>query len=179
MFPAIESMTTQDRIKNWKLHDSQRGVFAFELYKQMASNRKIILLTGDLGYSIFDFHQEDMPEQFINTGAAEQALLDISCGLALEGMIPFVYTITPFYLRAFETLRTYINHENIVVHMVGSGRDKDYAHDGFSHDASDIREFLDPLKNIQQFYPETKESIPELVAKLIESKNPTFISLKR
>lgn len=156
-----------------------RRTFADALLIEAKKNPKIVLLTGDLGYGMWDQFRNELPEQFINTGAAEQALLDISCGLALEGMIPFVYTITPFYLRAFETLRTYINHENIVVHMVGSGRDKDYAHDGFSHDASDIREFLDPLKNIQQFYPETKESIPELVAKLIESKNPTFISLKR
>ena len=156
-----------------------RKTFAQSLLEEAKKNPKIVLLTGDLGYGMWDEFKNTLPDQFVNTGAAEQALLDIACGLALEGMIPFVYTITPFYLRALETLRTYINHENIVVHMVGSGRDKDYAHDGFSHDASDIKEFLDPLKNIVQYFPQEKEEISVLVTKIITSTNPTFISLKR
>lgn len=156
-----------------------RKTFAQSLLEEAKKNPKIVLLTGDLGYGMWDEFKNTLPDQFVNTGAAEQALLDIACGLALEGMIPFVYTITPFYLRALETLRTYINHENIIVHMVGSGRDKDYAHDGFSHDASDIKEFLDPLKNIVQYFPQEKEEISVLVTKIITSTNPTFISLKR
>lgn len=159
-------------------HNSQRGWFAGSLYNEMISNQNIIVLTGDLGYGQFDKIRADFPERFINTGAAEQALLDIACGLALEGKMPVVYTITPFYLRAFETLRTYINHEKIPVHMVGGGRDKDYAHDGFSHDASDIKSFLDPLSNIQQFWPEEKEDVPQMIHDMLIDK-PTFISVKR
>lgn len=160
-------------------HPSQRGWFAGTLYNEMISNEKIIVLTGDLGYGQFDKIRADFPDRFINTGAAEQALLDIACGLALEGKIPFVYTITPFYLRAFETLRTYINHEKIPVRMVGGGRDKDYAHDGFSHDACDIQEFLNPLKNIVQHFPQEKEDVPTFIKQMIDLHQPSFISVKR
>lgn len=160
-------------------HQSQRGWFAGSLYNEMIKNEKIFVLTGDLGYGQFDKIRADFPDRFINTGAAEQSLLDISCGLALEGKIPVVYTITPFFLRGFETIRTYIDHEKIPVHMVGGGRDKDYAHDGYSHDASDIRDFMNLLPNIKQYWPDIIEEIPSIISEMLASNLPTFISVTR
>lgn len=162
-----------------KWHESMRGYFAGALYEEMEKNDQIYFLTGDLGYGVFDNHFAAFPDRCINTGAAEQALLDIAVGLALEGKIPFVYTITPFFLRGYETIRTYINHEKIAVHLVGSGRDKDYAHDGFSHDASDIRTLLNHFSNVAQYFPEKKEDVPFMVKKMISSKSASFISLQR
>src|SRR3990167_5924344 len=112
-----------------KKHDSMRGWFAYELYHKMLENDKIWLIVGDLGYGMFDKIREDFPDRFINTGAAETSMMNIACGLALEGKIPFVYSITTFLLfRPFEVLRTYVNHEKIPIKLVGSGRDKDYEH---------------------------------------------------
>lgn len=167
------------KLQTNSFHPSQRGWFAGTLYNEMIDNPDIIVLTGDLGYGQFDKIRADFPERFINTGAAEQALLDIACGLALEKKIPVVYTITPFYLRALETLRTYINHEKINVKMIGGGRDKDYSHDGFSHDASDIKDFLNPLKNIKQYFPQTNEEVAELLQQALKETEPSFISVKR
>lgn len=156
-----------------------RKTFQQELLKAMSRNDNIYLLTGDLGYKMFDLHRETYPQRAINCGASEQAMLDIAVGMAYDGKIPFAYTITPFLLRGFETIRTYINHENLQVKLVGSGRDKDYAHDGFSHDASDIKDFLDPMKNIVQFFPEDKGEIPDVLEEIIKNEKPSFISLKR
>ena len=164
----------------FKRHDSIRGWFAYQLYLEMATNKDIYLLVGDLGYKIFDQHFKDFPDRCINTGAAEQALIDIGIGLSLEGKIPVCYSITPFLIyRPFESLRTYINHENIPIILAGSGHDKDYEIDGFSHDASDIKPFLDLLPNIQQAYPDSKEQIPSILQTMIQSKRPCFLSLKR
>lgn len=157
-----------------------RRTFADALLKEMQENDKIYLLVGDLGYKVFDSHFAAFPDRAMNCGASEQAMMDIAVGLALSDKIPFVYTITPFLLRGYETIRTYINHEKIAVHMVGSGRDHDYGNgDGFSHDAADIGEVLAPFKNITQYYPETKEEIPDLLKTIITSSNPTFLSLRR
>ena len=167
-------------MKQKDFHQSQKGYFAGALYNEMVSNPDIIVLTGDLGFGMFDKIKEDFPDRFINCGAAEQAMLDIACGLALEGKIPFTYTITPFLLRGYETIRTYINHEKIAVHMIGAGRDEDYGvDDGFSHTATDIKGLLDPFKNIEQHYPENKEDIPALLASIIKTNKPSFLSLRR
>ena len=62
-----------------------RRRFADEIIKQMKINEKIIVVTGDLGYRIWDDIRVEFPTRFINVGAAEQSLIGISVGLALEG----------------------------------------------------------------------------------------------
>lgn len=173
-------MKPEERIANWKIHPSIRGQFAFELYKQMAKNKDVFLLTGDLGYGMFDAHREDFPDRFVNCGAAEQAMIGIACGLAMEGKIPFVYSITNFLLyRPYEFIHNYISHEQVNVKLCGSGRDKDYAHDGISHDSSDVRSVLTTLPYIETLWPDTQEQVGDMVELMITNNKPTFISLRK
>lgn len=156
-----------------------RRTFAQELQKIMVKDDRIFLLTGDLGYGMWDSIFAGFPKRAINVGAAEQAMLDMAVGMAYDGKIPFCYTITPFFLRGFETIRTYINHEKLNVKLVGSGRNADYAHDGPSHDATDISLFFDQLPNLVSLYPQDKSEIPHLVSEMVTNELPTFISLRR
>lgn len=164
-----------------KKHDSMRGYFGYELYQQMARNEDIILLMGDLGYKLFDQHRKDFPERCINTGASEFSMMAMAVGLALEGKIPVVYSITTFLLyRPFEIIRTYINHQSIPVKLVGSGRAKDYAHDGISHWSEDDRAIMSNFKNIVSVWPLTKKEINEKSVELfINSPKPVYINLTR
>ena len=159
-------------------HQSQRGYFAGALLEQMKVNDKIFVVTGDLGFGQFDKIRDQFPNRFINVGAAEQAALGVAVGLALEGKIPFVYTITSFYLRAAETLSLYVSGEQVPVRLVGGGRDGDYAHDGPSHHAGVVQSFITHL-DIKEYYPEDKEDVPALVDKMVNSDKPSFISLRR
>ena len=91
-----------------------RGWFSYELYKRMKRNKNIYVLTGDLGFGMLDYIKKDFPKRFINVGAAEHSMVNIAVGLALENKIVFVYSITTFLIyRAFESIRNYLNHENI------------------------------------------------------------------
>jgi len=146
----------------------------------MEKNPKIFLICCDLGYKVFDEHFRAFPERCINTGAAEQAAMGIAVGLALEGKIPFIYSITNFVLyRPFETVRNYLDHEQIPVKILAAGRDKDYAHDGYSHQSEDAKKILDTLPNIVQFWPEDKQEIPDILKETMRNNLPTFISLRR
>ena len=161
-------------------HNSIRGEFAAELYEWMSRDESIVLVVGDLGYGIFDCHFRDFPDRCFNVGAAEVAMMGIAVGLVLEGKKPFVYSITSFLInRPYETIRLYINHENIPVRLIGSGRDKDYHIDGWSHDCSDIKPIMDTFTNIEQYWPDLKAEIPMMVYKMVKNNVPTFISLKR
>ncbi len=161
-------------------YPTQRGWFVHELHIQMKKNKKIFVIVADLGYGYFDKIRKDFPDRFINTYVAEQAATGIAVGLALEGKIPFLYSITPFLLyRPFETIRNYINREGIPVKLIGSGRDQDYLHDGWSHWAEEDRYIMKNFRKIQSHWPETKEEIPELVEKAINTDKPFYINLKR
>ena len=75
-----------------------RRCFADILYQHMARNKDIWVLTADLGYKMWDMIRDDYPKRFINVGASEQAMMGMAVGLALEGKVPIVYSITPFLL---------------------------------------------------------------------------------
>ena len=157
-----------------------RRDFKDELYKYMQENPNIWVLTGDLGYKMFDKIRDDFPDRFINCGAAEHSMMDIAVGLALKGKIPVVYSITPFLLyRPFEVLRTYINHEKIPVKLIGGGRDKDYAHDGFSHDATDDKIWMKNFENIVSVWPVSVPAMKKWLKIALEDDKPYYINLKR
>ena len=174
-------MTPDDRIAQWKLHNSQRGWFGRALYIAMAQDERIVLLTGDLGYGIFDAHKEDFPDRYYNVGAAEQVLLGAACGMAIDHkLIPFCYSITPFLVyRPMEWLRNYLHHENIPVTLVGAGMNDDYKHDGFTHHAFEAKKVMRCLPNIVPFYPHDMAIIPSMVRTMCSNNRPCFMGLRR
>lgn len=161
-------------------HESMRGWFAYELYKHMAKNPKIWLVVGDLGYKVFDRIRQDFPNRFLNCGAAEQSMMGIAVGLALEGKIPIVYSMSSFLLyRPFETIRNYVDYEGIPVKLIGSGRNRDYLDHGLCHWAEEDKKIMDIFENIHAEWPETLEEIPNLVTDMIKSDKPWYLNLRR
>ena len=155
-----------------------RKQFAEYLHSEMSINEDIYLLTGDLGYGLWDRIKIDYPDRFINTLSSEQLMLGTACGLAMEGKIPVVYSITPFVLyRPFEWVRNYLDHEEIPVKLVGGGRDKDYGYLGFSHWAEEDIEVMEVFKNIEKFKP--KKFTKELFKQFINNSKPSYFNLSR
>lgn len=151
-----------------------RQEFFKQLHELMTVNENVFFITGDLGFGLADKIREDFPDRFINSGAAECAMMGIGIGLALEGKTPFVYSITPFLLyRPFEAIRTYINHEKIPVILVGSGRNYDYSHDGWSHHAPDDIQIIECFENIYTYYGYKS------LQGIIDTQKPAYINLKR
>lgn len=157
-----------------------RKLFGSMLFQEMSVNENIFLVTADLGFGILDNCKNTFSNRFYNTGAAEQLMIGIGIGLAENQKIPVCYSITPFLLyRPFEFLRNYINHENIPVKLVGSGRDKDYSHDGISHWAEDDEKILSCLPNIQIFKPASDEELITTFSDFLYSSEPSYLNLKR
>jgi len=161
-------------------HESMRGWFAHELHARMRQDTRIWVVTGDLGFGMFDKVKRDFPERFVNVGAAEQAMMGVGIGLAIEGKIPVVYSITPFLLyRPFETIRNYVDRDGIPVKLVGGGRDKDYGHDGFSHWSVEDRKVMELFPGIDSAWPESKEDVPDVLSAMLASPRPTYLNLRR
>jgi len=175
-----QKMKSKERLKDYPIHESMRGYFGRALYKEMAKNENIWLVTGDLGYKMFDPHFEDFPERVINVGASEQAGVGICVGLALQGKIPVFYSITNFTLyRPFEFIRNYIDHDKIKVILVGAGRDDDYKEDGWTHQSPDARQVIGCFPNISNFWPRNKEIAVEDLLLALDLDGPSFIGLRR
>lgn len=155
-----------------------RKEFASMLHSEMSQNENIILLTGDLGYGMWDKIKIDYPDRFYNTLSAEQLMMGAAIGMAMEGKIPVVYSITPFAIyRPFELIRNYLNHENIPVKIVGGGRDKEYGYLGFSHWAEEDIAVLSNFKNLALFKP--KEFSDKIFSDFLYNQKPSYLNLSR
>ena len=157
-----------------------RKAFSHLLHKKMAVEDDIVLLTGDLGYGLWDKIRLDYPKRFYNVGSSEQLMLGAASGLAMEGKIPFVYSITSFLLyRPFEFIRNYLNHELIPVKLIGGGRNRDYGKLGFTHWAEDDRKIMQCFEKIQLFHPEKEEELEGILDKLVRNNSPSYLNLVR
>jgi len=170
-----------ERLDISEAHESMRGHFAHELHNAMVDNEDITVITADLGYGMFNKIKDNFPDRFLNVGASEQAAMGIAIGMAEEGKIPFVYSITPFLLyRPAELIRNYINKEKIPVKLIASGRDNDYSQtDGFSHYGGDDKKFMENFESIQSIWPMTKSDMKYIVNWAVKTPVPIYVNLKR
>jgi transketolase len=157
-----------------------RKAFAQLLHNEMFSNPDIYLITGDLGYGLWDKIKDDYPDRFYNVGSSEMAMMGAAIGLAMDGKIPYVYSITPFAIyRPFEMIRNYLDHEKIPVNIIGGGRDKDYGYLGFSHWSHDDKEIMSVFHNVISSWPENEDELFSSFKYSLDKQLPTYINLKR
>ena len=160
-----------------------RRDFAEQLHLEMGRNKDLVVLTGDLGYGLWDRIRLDYSDRFYNVGSSEQLMLGAACGFAMEGKIPIVYSITPFLLyRPFEFIRNYVDHEKLPVKLIGGGRSRDYGYLGFSHWAEEDEMVMSTFSNIKTFRPHSVEQLVgwcETLTTLFDKKTPIYLNLKR
>ncbi|MFC1768255.1 hypothetical protein ACFLZX_00695 [Nanoarchaeota archaeon] len=154
-----------------------RKEFGKVIYELAKKDRKVVLLVGDFGYGTFDKFIEDFPDRFFNFGICEQSLISAASGMALEGMKPYVYTITPFLIeRPFEQVKLDIDQQNVNVKLIGYA---DYPTHGPTHSEIDGENLMKLFKNIVSYYPKDSNETRKVIMKSYESNSPTFISLKK
>ena len=137
---------------------------------------KIYVLVGDIGYRVFDEFREKHPDRFINMGICEQSIIGVSAGMALEGLKPWVYTITPFLIeRPFEQIKLDIDQQNVNVKLVGFA---DYPTLGPTHTELNGKKLMQLFKNITSFFPKDGEETRKKTNQAYGKNGPAFISLK-
>ena len=157
-----------------------RKKFGELLAQSMIADPKVWLLTGDLGFGVLDQARQSVPERSFNTGAAEQLMVGAAVGLTHNGAIPICYSISPFVIfRPFEWIRNYLDHEGAPVKLVGTGRDRDYGHLGFSHWAEDDEKALSMFPNIKIYKPNSEQELESVWDEFLYNQQPCYLNIKR
>ena len=139
-------------------------------------DKKIVLLVGDIGYGIFDDFRKENPKRFFNLGICEQSLIGAASGMSLEGLKPWVYTITPFLIeRPFEQLKLDIDQQNVNVKLVGFA---DYPELGPTHAETNAKKIMGLFKNIKPYFPKNSVETEKAIINSYRNIGPNFISLK-
>jgi transketolase len=111
-----------------------RNAFAAWFSAHAEEDERLRLLTGDLGFTVFDEFAERYPDRFLNVGVAEQNMIGVATGLAEAGFVPFVYSIATFAsMRGYEFIRNGPLLHELPVRVVGVGAGFDYGHNGVTH----------------------------------------------
>lgn len=131
-----------------------RDHFIKRLGEMAERDSRIVLITGDLGFGVFDEYRRRYPNQFINAGVAEQNMTGIATGLAMEGRIVFTYSIANFStLRCLEQIRNDACYHNANVKIVSIGGGFSYGALGISHHATEDLAIMRSLPDITVFSP--------------------------
>ncbi|HQS39510.1 MULTISPECIES: transketolase C-terminal domain-containing protein [unclassified Polaromonas] len=115
-----------------------RNAFSDALVAAALSDPKVLLLTGDHGYALFDAFRKARPEQYINCGIAEQNMVGVAAGLAKAGFKPIVYGLAAFVpVRVLEQIKIDVCYENLPVILIGDGAGLVYGQLGTSHQSTE------------------------------------------
>lgn len=153
-----------------------RRTFGKVISELAKKDKKIILIVGDIGYGIFDDFRKEHPKRFFNLGICEQSIIGIASGAALQGLKPWVYTITPFLIeRPFEQIKLDIDQQKANVKLVGFA---DYPSLGPTHSELNGKKLMSLMKNIKSYYPKNGNDTKKIITRISKINGPSFVSLK-
>jgi transketolase len=157
-----------------------RNAFIRALTEAAGRDDRIMLLTADLGFKIFDEFARRYPSRFMNVGVAEANMAGVASGLALEGKKPFIYSIVPFAtLRAYEQIRNDICYHDADVTVVGVGGGYSYGPNGPTHHALEDIGVMRLLPNLAVVCPGDPAETVAAVEALAAHRGPAYLRLGR
>ncbi len=157
-----------------------RNTFVKTLIKLAENDERIVVLTPDLGFSVWEEFEQKFPKRFFNTGIAEQNTIGIASGMALSGKIVYVYSIIPFItMRPFEQIRNNIAYMNTNVRLVGVGAGLTYGAQGATHHAIEDIAIMRSLPNMVVLSPCDSYEVEKLTEKSLNHEGPIYFRLAK
>lgn len=157
-----------------------RTAFIEEVTKLAERDKNVWLLTGDLGFSVFDDFQKKFPKQYLNVGVAEQDLISIAAGLAMSGKKVFVYSISTFMtMRPLEQIRNDLCYQNLPVFLIGGGSAFSYSTFGCTHFALEDLGLMRLLPNMAVAAPGDSLEVRALIRDVYKRNSPTYIRIAK
>jgi len=155
-----------------------RKAFIASLIKLAQKDERVMLLTGDLGYTVLEPFKNKFRKRFINMGVAEQNMIGVATGLAEAGYIPYVYSITTFAcLRPFEVIRNGPILHKLPVRIVGVGGGFEYGNAGITHYGLEDIGVMRTQPGITVIAPVDAEQISEVMQKTWNLTGPIYLRI--
>ena len=157
-----------------------RDTFAADLLAAARLDPRIMFLTGDLGFGVFETFARELPEQYLNVGVAEQNMVAVATGLALEDNIVFTYSIGNFpVLRCLEQIRNDAAYHAANVKVVSVGGGFSYGPLGMSHPATEDIAIMRAIPEIESFIPGTQGEVSEALKQIIDHQGTCYLRLDK
>jgi len=157
-----------------------RTAYGKALAEYGVKNSRVVVVVADVSSSVkTDYFASSFPERFFNVGIAEQGLIDLSVGLALEGMIPFANTFAALFLRAFEQIRTSVCYAKANVKIIGGYAGLSDYKDGATHHSICDLSVTRSLPNLTIVSPADPVEIGKMVPLVARHNGPVYMRISR
>jgi transketolase len=150
------------------------------VYELAKRDPRVVFIGSDLGVGTLDEFRNEMPDRFFMEGVAEQNIIGLAAGLAMEGFIPYVNTIATFLTRrCFEQVAVDLCLHNLPVRLIANGGGMVYAPLGPTHLAIEDMAILRALPNMTVVAPVDAEEMKRFVPQTLDWPGPVYIRLAK
>lgn len=161
---------------------AMRDALLDRIHRAMARDDAIFFVSADFGSPVLDRIRADFSDRFVNVGIAEQNLINVSAGLALEGHKVFAYAIAPFItMRCFEQIRVSLALLSEVrpmnVNLIGVGAGYSYVVSGPTHQCYEDITLMRAMPNFQVMSPADHVTAAALFDICATQSGPKYLRL--
>lgn len=155
-----------------------RNAFSDALVSAAKADPRVLLLTGDHGYALFDPFRKACPNQYINCGVAEQNMVGVAAGLAKAGFRPVVYGLAAFVpVRVLEQIKIDVCYENLPVILIGDGAGLVYSHLGTSHQSTEDIACTRAIPELMVLSPADRFEMTAAMELAFRSESPVYLRM--
>lgn len=161
---------------------ANKQVICDVLMREAEKDKDIVALCSDSrGSASFSKFADTYPEQFIETGIAEQNLVSISAGLAKMWKKNHMLLRRPaFYLsRSYEQCKVDVAYSNTNVKLIGISGGVSYGALGMSHHSAQDIAAMSAIPNMRVYLPSDRFQTEKLTEALLKDEKPAYIRVGR
>jgi transketolase len=161
---------------------AMRDALLDRIWQAMGEDESIFFTTADFGSPVLDKIREQYPDRFANVGIAEQNLINVSAGLAIEGYKVFAYAIAPFItMRCYEQIRVNLALLSVVrpmnVNLIGVGAGYSYVVSGPTHQCYEDLSIMRALPNVRIYSPADHIATAAIFDECVAHSGPKYLRL--
>lgn len=155
-----------------------RQAFSDAIVRAAQTDPKVLMLTGDHGYALFDAFRKACPRQYINCGVAEQNMVGVAAGLAKAGYRPIVYGLAAFVpMRVLEQIKMDVCYEALPVVLIGDGAGLVYSQLGASHQCVEDIASTRSLPGLSVLSPADRFEMSAAMNMALASRSPVYLRI--
>jgi transketolase len=155
-----------------------REVFAATATQLLVDDPRVAIVVAEISLSLLGEARRHDPARVVNVGIAEQTMIGVAAGFAIEGFHPIAHSISPFMAeRPFEQLKVDFGYQGLGGTFVGTGGSYDYASEGGTHHApGDVAAML-AIPRMQVLAPGHGDEVASLLHATYANGQPTYMRM--
>lgn len=153
-----------------------RQAFAAAAIELLVEDPRVAIVLAEISEQLFRDARRHDPLRVVNVGIAEQTMVGVAAGFAMEGFHPIAHSLSPFMAeRPFEQLKLDFGYQGLGGTFVGAGGSYDYASEGATHHGGgDVAAML-AIPRMQVLVPGHGDEVAAMMRATYASGSPTYL----